>query len=106
MAVVTATGMDTEIGKIADALVQTEEGKTPLQIKLGQLSKILTWLVLGICAIVFLVQLLKAGGIGFEVVLDSFVAAASVCGIDKVNSEKKKKGGEHERDYEDSGKNL
>ena len=41
-AVVTATGMDTEMGKIADALAKAEEGKTPLQIKLAGLSKILT----------------------------------------------------------------
>ena len=41
VAVITATGMDTEMGKIADALVKAEEGKTPLQIKLAQLSKIL-----------------------------------------------------------------
>jgi Ca2+-transporting ATPase len=59
-AVVTATGMDTEMGKIADALTQAEEGKTPLQRKLGQLSKILTWLVLGICAVIFAVSLLRA----------------------------------------------
>ncbi|MCD8374067.1 MAG: HAD-IC family P-type ATPase, partial [Oscillospiraceae bacterium] len=55
-AVVTATGMDTEMGKIADALQKTEEGQTPLQLKLNQLSKILTWLVLGICAAVFVIQ--------------------------------------------------
>ena len=48
VAVITATGMDTEMGKIAGALAQAEEGETPLQIKLGQLSKILTWIVLGI----------------------------------------------------------
>ena len=41
-AVITATGMDTEMGKIADALTKAEEGQTPLQIKLGQLSHILT----------------------------------------------------------------
>ncbi|MGN0130849.1 MAG: cation-translocating P-type ATPase [Lachnospiraceae bacterium] len=76
--VVTDAGMDTEMGKIADALAQTEEGKTPLQIKLGQLSRILTWLVLGICIVVFLVQLLKAGGLNFEVVLDSFMIAVSL----------------------------
>jgi Ca2+-transporting ATPase len=45
-AVVTATGMDTEMGKIADALAQAQEGKTPLQMKLSQLSRILTYLVI------------------------------------------------------------
>ena len=66
-AVITATGMDTEMGKIADALATAEEGQTPLQIKMSQLSKILTWLVLGICALVFVVQLLRAGGFTVEV---------------------------------------
>ena len=76
--VVTATGMDTEMGKIADALATAEEGQTPLQIKMSQLSKILTWLVLGICALVFVVQLLRAGGFTVEVVLDSFMIAVSL----------------------------
>ena len=76
--VITATGMDTEMGKIADALAKAEDGDTPLQIKLGQLSKILTWLVLGVCALVFGVQLLRAGGLGFEVVLNSFMIAVSL----------------------------
>ncbi len=52
-AVVTATGMGTEMGKIADAIAHAEEGQTPLQIKLNQLSKILTWLVLSICVFIF-----------------------------------------------------
>lgn len=77
-AVITATGMDTEMGKIADALATAEEGQTPLQIKMSQLSKILTWLVLGICALVFVVQLLRAGGFTVEVVLDSFMIAVSL----------------------------
>ncbi len=77
-AVVTATGMDTEMGKIADALQNAEEGETPLQIKLNQLSKVLTWLVLGICVIVFAVQLLRAGSMNFELVLDSFMIAVSL----------------------------
>ena len=51
--VVTGTGMDTEMGKIATAITEAEEGETPLQKKLSQLSKILTWLVLGICAFMF-----------------------------------------------------
>ena len=77
-AVVTATGMDTEMGKIADALTQAEEGQTPLQRKLSQLSKILTWLVLGICAIVFAVQIIRAGSFNFEVALNSFMVAVSL----------------------------
>ena len=76
-AVVTATGMDTEMGKIADALAQAEEGKTPLQIKLAGLSKILTYLVIGICLVIFGVQLLREG-IGFEPILNSFMLAISL----------------------------
>ena len=76
--VVTATGMDTEMGKIANALAQAEEGKTPLQIKLSQLSKILTWLVLGICAIVFAVQVIRNKGFEFEPVLEAFMVAVSL----------------------------
>jgi len=77
-AVITATGMDTEMGKIADALTQAQEGQTPLQIKLGQLSKILTWLVLGICILVFAVQLVRAGSMDFELILNSFMVAVSL----------------------------
>ena len=78
VAVVTATGMDTEMGKIADALQQASDGETPLQRKLDQLSKVLTWLVLGICVIVFAFQLIKAGSLNFELVLDSFMIAVSL----------------------------
>ena len=78
VAVITATGMDTEMGKIADALVQAEEGQTPLQRKLSQLSQMLTWLVLGICVLIFGVQLIRAGGINFDVIMDSFMVAVSL----------------------------
>ena len=78
-AVVTATGMDTEMGKIAGALQQAEEGETPLQKKLTQLSKILTWLVLGICLVVFAVQVIRAGNFSFnETILPSFMASVSL----------------------------
>ncbi len=76
-AVVAATGMDTEMGKIADALAQAEEGKTPLQIKLAGLSKILTYLVIGICIVIFAVQLIREG-LGFDSVLSSFMIAISL----------------------------
>ena len=82
VAVITATGMDTEMGKIAGALAQAEEGQTPLQIKLSQLSKILTWLVLGISVVVFgvkLIQHLAIGeGLSFEFGLDAFMVAVSL----------------------------
>lgn len=77
-AVITATGMDTEMGKIADALANAEEGQTPLQIKLSQLSKILTWLVLGICVVIFAVQIIRAGGFTLDTILDSFMVAVSL----------------------------
>ena len=77
-AVITATGMDTEKGKIAGALAEAQEGQTPLQRKLSQLSKVLTWLVLGICLVIFGVQLLRAGSFSAGVVVDSFMVAVSL----------------------------
>ena len=77
-AVITATGMQTEMGKIADALAQAEEGQTPLQIKLSQLSRILTWLVLGICVVIFAVQLLRADSFNIDLIVDSFMIAVSL----------------------------
>ena len=76
--VVCATGMDAEMRRIADALSQAKEGQTSLQIKLNQLSRVLTYLVLGICAAVFAVQIARAGGFEFEAVLDSFMIAVSL----------------------------
>ncbi len=76
-AVVVGTGMDTEMGKIADALAQAQEGKTPLQIKLAGLSKILTYLVIGICVVIFGVQLIRYG-LAFNTVLSSFMLAISL----------------------------
>ena len=78
LAVITATGMDTEMGKIADALSKSEDSQTPLQRKLGQLSKTLTWIVLGICAAVFAVQLLREGGMSLDVAMNSFMVAVSL----------------------------
>ncbi len=77
-AVVTAVGMNTEMGKIADALSDAADEQTPLQMKLNQLSKILTWLVLGICLMVFAVQIIRAGSFDFNVALNSFMVAVSL----------------------------
>ena len=54
-AIVTATGMDTEMGKIANLLDSEEEGQTPLQQKLPQLGKMLGALAIACCAVIFVV---------------------------------------------------
>ena len=80
-AVVAATGMKTEMGKIADALTTAKKELTPLQIKLNELSGILTKLVLGICVVIFAVDLLRHGGeLGSnpEMILDTFMVAVSL----------------------------
>ena len=77
-AVITATGMSTEMGKIADAISQAEEELTPLQIKLAQLSKILTKLVLVICAFIFALGVIKAGRFSMDVMIDTFMLAISL----------------------------
>ena len=59
LAVVTATGMDTEMGKIAGLLDGEEDGQTPLQQKLAQLGKYLGFMALAACAIIFVVGLLN-----------------------------------------------
>ena len=81
-AVVVATGMQTEMGKIADAIAQAEDELTPLQIKLNELSGVLTKLVVGICGIVFLVGMFQNGGLAFfndmNLVLNTFMVAVSL----------------------------
>ncbi|MGN0070879.1 MAG: cation-translocating P-type ATPase [Atopobiaceae bacterium] len=80
-AVVVATGMSTEMGKIADALTQAEDEETPLQKKLDELSKILSIVCIIICALVFVVTWLKHG-MGFfnnmTLVLNTFMVAVSL----------------------------
>ncbi|KUG02795.1 cation-transporting atpase, e1-e2 family [hydrocarbon metagenome] len=57
-AVVTSTGMGTEMGKIADLLESETEGQTPLQHKLHVLGKYLGFLALGVCAVIFVIGLI------------------------------------------------
>ncbi|MCR4724335.1 MAG: calcium-translocating P-type ATPase, PMCA-type [Clostridia bacterium] len=77
-AVVTGIGMNTEMGKIAGALQLAKDEETPLQIKMKQLSNILTKLVLIICVVVFAVQVIRAGSLNFELMLDAFMIAVSL----------------------------
>ena len=76
--IVTSVGMDTEMGKIAHVLASTKEGQTPLQMKLNQLSKTLTYLVLGICVFMFIFSLYRADGINGVVIVDTFMVAVSL----------------------------
>lgn len=78
IAVVVATGMQTEMGKIADILAKTENEVTPLQKRLGKLSKVLSYLVLGICVFMFAFKLLVERDFHLEVVLESFIIAVSL----------------------------
>ncbi|MBQ2971802.1 MAG: calcium-translocating P-type ATPase, PMCA-type [Ruminococcus sp.] len=59
VAVVTATGMDTQMGKIANLLDSESDTQTPLQQKLGQLGKYLGIVAIAACAIIFVVGLLN-----------------------------------------------
>jgi Ca2+-transporting ATPase len=70
--------MQTEVGKIAQIIQSTEEGQTPLQIRLSQLSRVLTVAVLGICAVVFAVDIFRTGQISLEGALESFMIAVSL----------------------------
>ena len=72
-AVVTGTGMETEMGKIAGLLEGEEEGQTPLQQKLAQLGKYLGFVALAACAIIFVVGLMN----GIDV-LEIFMTAVSL----------------------------
>ncbi len=81
-AVVVSTGMDTEMGKIAGALNEAKEELTPLQLKLAELSKILTIMVIVICVVIFAVDLIRSG-IGNvaaepQMLLDTFMVAVSL----------------------------
>lgn len=77
-AVVTRTGMDTEMGKIASAITSAEDGQTPLQKKLSQLSKILSFIVLGICVFIFIFSFVRAGDFSFATAIDTFMIAVSL----------------------------
>ena len=77
-AVVVATGMQTEMGKIADVLAKTEAEVTPLQKKLNSLSKILSFLVLGISVFIFAFKIFTSETFGYESILESFIIAVSL----------------------------
>ncbi len=77
-ALITRTGMDTEMGKIAGVLAATEEEQTPLQRRLDELGKTLSKLVLGICVFIFIFNLVMAGSFTLSSVLSTFMVAVSL----------------------------
>ena len=76
--VVVATGMDTKIGHIADMLHSSSEKLTPLQVKLGELGKILSFLAVGICVFLFIVAVLQKRDVGEMLLTSVSLAVAAV----------------------------
>ncbi len=72
-ALVVATGMETQMGRIAGLLLEGEESETPLQRRMAEISKSLSFLCLSVCAVMFGVGLLQGKGM-----LDMFLTAVSL----------------------------
>ena len=70
---VTGIGMNTEVGKIAGLLKNTSEKKTPLQINLDRFGKKLSMIILLLCAVLFILQVLKGGAVA-----DAFLFAVAL----------------------------
>ena len=77
-AVITGTGMNTQMGNIAGALADTRQEQTPLQRKLEELGKLLSKLVLGICVFLFTFNLLMDGSFRLDRILETFMTAVSL----------------------------
>ena len=72
-ALVCATGMDTQMGRIAGLLLDSEGTDTPLQRRMGEISKTLSFLCLCVCAVMFGVGLIQGKDL-----LDMFLTAVSL----------------------------
>ncbi len=77
--VVTGTGMNTEIGKIAGLLKNTQEKKTPLQESLDNFGKKLSFIIIGICIIVLFLELFRGeNGITLSAFSEAFIFAVAL----------------------------
>lgn len=76
--IVTATGMDTELGKIAAMITEAKEEMTPLQRRLGELGKVLSLLSLLLCAALFLIAVLQHRNIPEMLITAISLAVAAV----------------------------
>ena len=76
-AVVTGTGMGTEFGKIAEMMQSVEEEQTPLQQKLESFAKRLGQIIIGVCVLIFVVEIFRSG-LHMEMILDSLMVSVSL----------------------------
>ena len=76
--VVTEIGMDTRIGHIANMLHETREKLTPLQIKLGELGKVLSILAVAVCALLFVIAVWQKRNVGEMLLTSVSLAVAAV----------------------------
>ncbi len=77
-AVITETGMDTQMGSIAQSIAKTSAEKTPLQKKLTHLGKMLSVVVIAICAFIFVFNLVKTQNLQPENILEIFMISVSL----------------------------
>ncbi len=78
LVVVTATGMNTEIGKIATLMNEAKDRKTPLQKSLDKFSSRLAVIIMVICAIVFALNLIQSGKVNHETILNALMFAVAL----------------------------
>ena len=77
-AIVTETGMNTQVGKIAHLLASEESPQTPLQLRLAKVGKTLAIASLGICALVFVLGIIRQSGILSSFMLSVSLAVAAI----------------------------
>lgn len=81
LAIITATGMNTEMGKIAALLANEEDGETPLQQKLAKLGKVLGFVALACCVVIFAIGLLTplaSGETFIDKMIEMFMVSISL----------------------------
>ena len=76
--VVVSVGDNTEIGKIASMLNETKKEITPLQKSIDKIGKVITWVVLAVCFIVFTIALISGDGIKDAIMLSVALAVAAI----------------------------
>lgn len=76
--VVVKIGNETETGKIASMLTKSKKETTPLQKSIDKIGKIITWVVLFVCAIVFSIELISGHGVKDAILLSVALAVAAI----------------------------